>query len=214
MNGKKKALAFVLTLALSLTSITGIAFAEINYNQWNSQSAYPPDVINTQWFASVKFLMDKKIITGYPDGTFKPNNLISRAEIAVAVTKMTNNTSNLEAMANKNKFNDLAGYEWAKGYINALVNVNIVKGMTDTTFAPGKNISYAELVTMLIRTRSSAASELEAMGDWPNNYIQYAQMYGIIGDVVITDWNAPATRGDVAKLMYRIMPKSTSSSSN
>jgi hypothetical protein len=60
---------------------------------------------------------------------------------------------------------------------------------------------------MLIRTKSGAASELEAYGTWPDNYIQYAQMYGMLGDVVVTDWSAPATRGDTAKLIYRVMPK-------
>jgi hypothetical protein len=199
MRISSKTAAVVLALTLLLGSFT-TAFADT--------TTYPSDVMNTPLITPVKYLIDKKVLSGYPDGTFKPDNLITRAEIAVAVAKMTNRANDLEAMAKKNVFTDLTGYDWAKGHINALVDVGILKGKTATTYAPGSNISYAELITILVRTNSSAASELEAQGNWPNNYIQYVQMYNMLGNVVVTDWNAPATRGDTAMLMYRLMPKS------
>lgn len=204
----------VLTVVLAVTSATVIAFAEIDYNQWNSQGSYPQDIVNTPLFVPVKALLDRKIFTGYEDGTFRPQNYINRAEVAVALTKMTNRLNELGAAANINKFTDLAGYDWAKAYINVMSDAGIVKGSSPTTFGPGKNISYAELITMLIRAKSGAATELEAYGNWPDNYIQYAQMYSMLGDVVITDWNAPATRGDVAKLFYRNMPKGSTTAGN
>jgi len=203
----RKALVFSIVFALMLVSVCGAAFADVDYSQWNSQSAYPQDVVGTPLFSAVKFLIDKKVLTGYSDGTFKPENPITRAEVAVAITKMTNRTNSLDEMAKKNIFSDLTGYGWAKGYINAMVDSGVIKGITPTNFAPAKNISYAELITMLIRTRSGAASELEAYGSWPDNYIQYALTYNMLGDVTVTDWDAPATRGDTAKLMYRMMPK-------
>lgn len=187
-----------MTLALLLVTVT-TAYADT--------TTYPSDVVNTPLMTSVKFLIDKKVLSGYPDGTFKPDNSITRAEIAVAVAKMTNRASNLDAMAEKNTFSDLSGYDWAKGHINALVDAGIIKGKSSTTYAPGSNISYAELVTILVRTNAGAASELDAQGNWPNNYIQYVQLYNMLGDVTVDDWNAPATRGNTAKLMYRLMPK-------
>lgn len=207
MKKVKKSFIFIITLMLALTSVTGMAFADIDYNQWDSQANYPKDVVNTPLFSAVKFLIDKKVFTGYSDGTFKPENNITRAEVAVAITKMANRTGEVEANVKKNTFTDLTGYTWAKGYINTMSDAGIVKGITATTFEPGKNITYAELITMLIRTKSGIAAEVEAYGTWPNNYIQYAQMYNLLGDVTITDWNAPATRGNTARLIYRMMPK-------
>jgi hypothetical protein len=207
MKRSRKIMVIAVTVLLTLASATGAAFADIDYSQWNTNAAYPSDIINTPLFPSVKFLIDKKIMTGYEDGTFRPANTITRAEIAVAVAKATNRTKNLDTLAAKDTFTDLTGYGWAKGYINALVDAGIVKGISATSFAPGKNISYAELVTYLVRMNQSAASELENNGTWPNNYIQYVEMYNLLGDVSVTDWNAPATRGDAAKLMYRILPK-------
>lgn len=212
MKRVKKVLIVAATMILTVTAITGVAFADVNYDQWNSQAAYPKDVVNTPLFSSVKFLIDKKIMTGYPDGTFKPDGYITRAEIAVAVTKMTNRTSLVESMAKKNVYSDLQGYDWAKGHINALSDAGILKGTSNTTFSPGKNISYAELITILIRTKPAAA-EYETYGKWPDNYIQYAQMYNLLGNVVVTDWYAPATRGDTAKLIYRVSPKDTTTTS-
>lgn len=196
------------TIALLVMSASGAAFAaDIDYSQWDSNASYPSDVVGTQLFTSVKYLIDHKILTGYSDGTFKPENNITKAEIAVAIAKATNRTSNLEALANKNTFQDLSGYGWAKGYINALYDAGIVKGQSSTTYAPAKNISYAELITILVRMNKSAASVVESSGTWPNNYIQYVTMYNYLGDVTVTDWNAPATRGDAAKLIYRFLPK-------
>lgn len=213
MRTSKRIIAVALTLVLITVSASGAVFADIDYNQWNSQANYPQDVINTPLFTSVKHLIDKKIMTGYPDGTFKPENPITRAEIAVAMAKATNRTAELEAYAQKNKFGDLAGYDWAKGHINALVDAGIIKGISDTAYAPGKNISYAELVTVLVRMNPGAASVVDSSGTWPTNYIQYVEMYNYLGDVSVTDWNAPATRGDTAKLMYRFMPKKSTTTS-
>lgn len=197
MRISKKITTIVMAVALFLSSSMAV-FAD---------TIYPTDILNTPLQVPVKYLIDKKVLTGYEDGTFKPGNTITRAEIAVAVAKMTNRTSDLEAMAKKNTFSDLSGYDWAKAYINALVDAGLLKGKSAATFAPSSNITYAELITVLVRTNSGAASEIESVGTWPNNYIQYVQMYNILGDVSITDWNAPATRGDTAKLIYRFMPK-------
>lgn len=210
MKNLKRIPALILAVVLIVTSASTIAFAAgVDYSQWNSNAGYPSDVINTPLLTSVKYLIDKKILTGYSDGTFKPGNPITKAEVAVAVAKATNRTSNLDVLAKNSKFQDLEGYSWAKGYISALAEAGIVKGQSATSYAPAKNISYAELVTILVRMNSGAASIVDSSGTWPDNYIQYVQMYNYLGDVTITDWNAPATRGDTAKLLYRFLPKTT-----
>lgn len=208
MKNSKRILTLILAAVLTVASASCIVYADgIDYSQWNSQSSYPQDVVGTPLFTSVKYLIDHKILTGYEDNTYRPDNPITRAEVAVALAKATNRTSDLAAMANKNTFQDLSGYDWAKGYIYAVVDAGIFKGVSATSYSPGKNISYAELVTALVRMNQSAASVVESSGTWPTNYIQYVEMYNYLGDVTVTDWNAPATRGDTAKLIYRFIPK-------
>ncbi|WP_312353632.1 S-layer homology domain-containing protein, partial [Aminipila sp.] len=96
----------------------------------------------------------------------------------------------------------------AKGYINACAKANLIQGVGNEKFAPGKEVTYAEVITIIIRSKNPSAV---TSGTWPDNYIQYAQMNmnSMIGDRNITNWSAPATKGDVATMLYRSMPKSS-----
>ena len=213
MKSKRRGIIFALVLALVLCS-AAVAMADVDYSQWDSQSSYPSDIVNTQYFAAVRALVDKGAVTGDTDGLFHPENPITRAEFSKIITIATNNTGNMATLQEKELFTDLSGYGWAKGYINCAAEAKIVEGVGGSQFAPGKNVTYAEAITMVIRTKSGAVFMAESLGTWPNGYIKYAEMYNMIGDVTVNDWNAPATRGDVAKLVYRNMPKSSADSAS
>ncbi|WP_164914299.1 S-layer homology domain-containing protein [Aminipila luticellarii] len=202
MIGKKLA-AVALSAVLVLSS--GImAFADTT--SWDSGNVYPSDVLNTKLLTPVKFLIDKKVVTGDQDGLFHPEKSITRAEFATMMAKATNNTNELDIVAKQNYYNDLAGYDWAKGYINACAKASLIQGVGNEKFAPGKNVSYAEVITIIIRSKNPSAV---TTGTWPDNYILYAQMNmnSMISDRNISDWSAPATKGDVATMLYRSMPK-------
>lgn len=202
----KKALVFVLTIAMVFCS-SAMVFAADNV-QWNSQAQYPQDVVNTDYFIPVKILMDKKIITGDADGLFYPEKGINRAEFATIMAKATNHAGNAEAMKNKKFFTDLDGYGWAEGYINAAANANLIKGVGDGKYIPGREVTYAEVLTVILRATNTSANQILSAGKWPQNVISYVQGSNMLGSVSITDWNAPAKKGDVAKVLYRVMPKS------
>ena len=175
---------------------------------WDSAAAYPADVLGTELLVPVKYLIDKKIITGDTDGLFHPEKNISRAEFATMAAKATNNIAELENLANEDIFADLSGYGWAKPYINAVVRAGLFKGRGSDKFAPGDNVTNAEVITVLIRMNKGAAESAESMAPkWPENYILYAEKYNLLGTVVIADWNAPATKRNVALLLYRVLPK-------
>jgi len=198
----------ILIITVILCS-AGFVFAdEPDYSQWDSGGHYPADVMGTKLLTPVKFLIDKKIITGYEDGLFHPDRSITRAEFATIMAKATNNLAELDNMKNLEIFDDLSGYDWAKPYINAVTRAELFKGRSESMFAPGECVTYAETITVLIRMNANASSLAEGMApQWPDNYIAYAQIYNLMGPVVVQDWNAPATRGDVAQLLYRFLPK-------
>lgn len=193
----------MMTIALVLTSVVP---AMGNTESWDSTNIYPQDVMGTEYLTPVKFLMDKKILEGDEDGLFHPERAITRAEFAKIMAIATNNINQMAALENKDIFNDLSGYGWAKGYINCCANAGLVNGRGNDKFAPGEPVTYAEVITVIVRSRNTSAIQ---GGTWPNNYIQYVQMYmnSMIGDRGITDWNAPAERGDVVMMLYRAMPK-------
>ncbi|MBN7774082.1 S-layer homology domain-containing protein [Clostridium aminobutyricum] len=203
MKGRK-VISIIAVLVMTLSSFS-VAFAA-DYGDWDAGTVYPSDVMNTSLLAPVKFLMDKKVITGDSDGLFHPDKSITRAEFATMMAKATNNTADLASMEKLTYFKDLDGYTWAKGYINACAKAALINGKGDQKFEPGSNVTYAEVITIIIRSKNSSAV---TTGTWPDNYIQYAQMNmnSMIGDRNITDWNAPASKGDVAMMLYRSMPK-------
>jgi hypothetical protein len=191
----RKVLSFILVLALILTSFTAVFAAD---------SQTPADVKNTDYEEAVTALIEKGIIVGYPDGTFQPGKTINRAEACIVVVKaMAPDKEELKAAA-KSSFSDLAGFEWAAKYINYAAAKGIISGYPDGTFRPANQVTYAEMASMLVRALGYSAGDLT--GNWPDNFITKAATLGIFTDIdhKVNDVNAPAVRGHVAFMTYRV----------
>lgn len=192
--------------AVMILGTTVVGFADMGNGQWDSNSIYPKDVVNTQYFTPVKFLVDKKVVHGDENGLFNPSKNISRAEFAKMMAVMTNNTGQMSVLQKENYFADVPADHWARGYINCIKNSGLMQGTGNGKFTPTREVSYVEVIATMIRSRNVSAV---TTGTWPNNYITYAKQYlsPIVGDRNITDWTAPATKGDVAMMMYRYYKK-------
>ena len=102
------------------------------------------DIEDAAWYAqAVKFMSQKGLISGYDDGSYRPNNQITRQEFCAIIAKYMG--LNGEGTAN---FNDVAE-AWGKGYIGQLAAKGIVNGYPDGSFQPDKAITRAEVVTIL-----------------------------------------------------------------
>jgi hypothetical protein len=196
----KSACAFIVVLILIAGGGSGAVAADIDYSSWDKTPTYPSDVQNTKYLSAVKALMDAQAITGDTDGLFHPDKAITRAEFASIVVRAVHEQNLTE---DETYFADMTGYGWAKVYINRAYEKNWIKGVGGGNFAPGKNVTYAEVMTVLIRVRRGQEDELT--GRWPDAYIQYADMYNLTGNVNIYNWNAPAPKGDVAILVDKII---------
>ena len=204
--------SFILLIVLVLVlSTVSVGFATIDYDQWNSNSAYPKDLVGTQLLTQARAFIDKGIITGDTDGLFHPEKNINRAEYAAIMAKATNNTSDIAASAKQNYFGDLKGYNWAKGFINVCYDAGLVNGISKSKYNPGGSVTYVEIIAVVLRSKGVSDATINQYGKWPNNYIKYAEILNMDGALMIRDWTAPATKGDVVQLLYRNMPKSTAS---
>src|SRR5665648_69736 len=87
------------------------------------------DVKSDSWYAdAVAKAAAAGYIEGYPDGTMKPDNSISREEAATIIMKINKLTANAEAA---NKFIDASTLVWSKGAVGAVSEANIMTGYTD-----------------------------------------------------------------------------------
>ena len=102
------------------------------------------DVPNGSWFTqAVSYLASREVLLGYPDGSFRPNQPITRAEFATVASRFDN-----LATTQTNAFPDVQGH-WAMQYINSAYAKGWVSGYPDGTFKPQQNITRAETVTVV-----------------------------------------------------------------
>lgn len=106
------------------------------------------DVDNAAWYSdAVSALTAIGNITGYPDGYFRPDNSITRAEFAAIAVLFTHEYSRVLLAV----FPDVAESHWAYDYINAAANFNWIVGYPNGRFEPDRNISRAEAVSIVNR---------------------------------------------------------------
>lgn len=203
----KKVLSFILVLMLAVGGSTS-AFAATDSAKTNSDSI-PTDVKGTSYENAVRILMEKNILSGYKDGTFRPSNTMERAEACAVVVKAMNplgaDLYNAQE-SQENKFTDMKGYEWALKYVNYAVSKGVVSGQKNNTFNPSGKVTYNEMAAMLVNAIGYTSKDLT--GTWPNNYVNKAKELGIFsGNIVTKNGEAPATRGDVAVMSAAVVDK-------
>ena len=126
------------------------------------------DVAADAWYcSSVSTLSRMGIIAGYPDGTFRPNAPITRAEFAAIATRFDNNGDKTPV-----SFTDIIGH-WAEGEITVAANHGWVSGYGDNTFRPQNQITRAETMSLvnrvLKRFPETPADLLPDMITWTDN---------------------------------------------
>ena len=139
-----------------------------------------------------------EIIGGYPDGTFKPSNTITRAEFAKMACVAGGMAESADILGGTtSQFSDVKANEWYTGYINLAVSQGYVKGYPDGTFKPNNTITNAEVITVIMRILGYNDN---LPGPWPVDYVAKAGNLEITTGIV-TSTNANAVRGDVARMI-------------
>lgn len=107
-----------------------------------------PDLINHWAAATIVQLVEKGIISGYPDGTFRPDRPITRAEFCTILSRALK----LEKVMEGAEFTDISAH-WARGDILALTEKGYIKGYPDGTFGPDREIKRAEVAAIIARAK-------------------------------------------------------------
>ena len=191
----KKLLAMVLALVMtmSLAVSANAAFKDVKD-------------INETYAESAEVLANLGVFKGYEDGSFNPKGDITRAEVAAIVYRIyTGDVKDVQAKNYEtyNKFADMAGAGWAKGYIGYCANAAFIKGYPDGNFKPAGKVTGYEALTMILRAVGYDKNNEFTGADWALNVAQIAQKNGILDNVKGVDLNAPATREVVAELLFR-----------
>ena len=196
----KKLLAMVLALVMTLSlAVVG------------SNAAFKDaDKVSATYAEAVDVLAGMKVFQGYTDGSFQPEGSITRAEVAAIVYRLyTGDVTDKQASlyATYNKFNDMNGASWAKGYIGYCGNAGLVKGYDAKTFGPSDKVTGYQALAMILRAVGYDKNNEFTGADWQLHVAQYAQQLGILKNVKGEDLNAAASRQLVAELLFQTAAK-------
>ena len=122
-------------------------------------------------------------VIGYTDGTIRPSNNISRAEVATIFFRLLTDEARTQYDKTTSSFSDIKDGAWCCRAVSTLTNMGIIKGYTDGTFRPNADITRAELATIIARfakldVNTKTFSDIN--GHWAQKSIELAAGNGWI----------------------------------
>lgn len=100
-------------------------------------------------------LQHQRYILGYPDNQFKPNNSLTRAELAAIVARLTENQTLNDSLS----YNDVSNSHWAANYIKIVTKHNYFSGHADGNFRPEAPVTRGELASVMTRFLKLSVSD-------------------------------------------------------
>ena len=140
---------------------------DVRMQNLTKDNAYS-DVPDTAWYSTAVSTLSKMgVISGYPDGTFRPNAPITRAEFAAMITRFDETAKSADT-----PFTDISGH-WAENAIGKAYGNGWVEGSSKTVFCPESNLTRAETATLLNRVlHRLPEKESDLLANqivWPDN---------------------------------------------
>ena len=150
------------------------------------------------------------IIGGYPDGSFKPEGNITRAEVTKMICVALNGGKNPAVSTNTTPtFSDVrnnANAAWAEGYIESCAAQGIVSGVGGGKFAPNGNVTGVQLAKMLLVSLGYKSENEGFTGNaWATNVNVRAAQKGLYDGLEKMDTNAAITRDNAAQMVWNAL---------
>ena len=178
MKNLKKVLALVMAFAMVFTMMA------------TAGAAYT-DQADIEATEAVEMLNAIGVMTGDPDGSFRPNDTITRAEACRMIYTIRTNSDNADAYKDmQTTFKDVPSDAWYAGYVKHCQAANIVSGTSATTFEPNRDVTGVELALMCLRVMGYDPAKADIGGStWSTKTIGLATEAGLLDGV-----NLPSLR--------------------
>ncbi|MBO3461587.1 fasciclin domain-containing protein [Aetokthonos hydrillicola Thurmond2011] len=219
-----KLLVFGLTAVVSSITVSAIASAQVtnpsptSTSNVTSKSTFS-DIGSTYWGRPfIQALAKRNIITGFNDGTFRPNQPVSRAEFAAMIQKAFNKKS--VRQSSPAEFKDVRPNYWASSAIREAYETGFMSGYPGNLFLPNQTISKVDAIIALVNGLS-----LSSNGNTSNNLSTHYKDASLIPDYAVNAVAAatndnlvvnypnvkrfnpwmPVTRVEAAALLYQAL---------
>ncbi|WP_186446059.1 Ig-like domain-containing protein [Paenibacillus cremeus] len=214
-------LMLILSLLFSLFGNTVFAMdADVNTIgnegvKMNAGSTFP-DLQDSYAKQEIEALVQKGILSGFEDGSFKPHDSVTRAQLAKLLVLSLGMQEDPDASA---RFKDVAPNSWYRGFVGALVKSGITDGTSSETFSPDDQVSREQLAVFFIRAfgleewakqlqPDAPLADMQEISDWARPHVSFAFKIGFLQGVQNADGMlrfAPkqfAERQALARLTY------------
>lgn len=197
MKFTKRITSLLLIFVFAFTSICTVSLAA-DFSDVPEENVY---------YEAITALVDGGIVNGYEDGTFKPDNTITRAEFSKLLA-VSSAPSGYVFSATTTAFPDIADMNasngWAVPYIAYAVSTKAINGYPDGTFQAGNSVTYGEAIKMIVCTLGYGPVVDTSLVPWYQGYLNIANQIGLTKNAVSLGEN-PASRGIVAQLIYNML---------
>lgn len=177
-----------------------------------TERIYFKDLSSGHWaYESIMSLVDKKVVSGYDDNTFRPNNAVTREEFVKMLLLATDNYSS----GYDSEFSDVPADSWYYTYVSCAYSNGIVEGIEDDVFGSGVNISRQDAAVMICRALSiesenideTAFGDFEKISDYAKNAVTALWERGVIDGDDNGYFNPKnnITRAEVSKILSLVM---------
>ncbi len=150
-------------------------------------------------------------LSGYPDGTIRPDANITRAEVATIFFRLLKDNVRVKYLSKTNDFSDVSADDWFNTAVSTLANAGVLSGHSDGTFAPNDYITRAEFTAICARfdhTDDVSANHFTDISDhWAEDYILECVSYGWIQGYADYSFRPEGniTRAEAATLINRVL---------
>ncbi len=205
----------LLTKALMLAAILGFTSAATFAKDY-------ADLPKDHWaYKQIQILTDFNVVVGYPDGNYKPEQNVTRAEFATMVIKaFEQQKAEIKQPA---KFTDVSEKDWFYGMVQRAVMFDLLKGYPDGHFDPYGNVSRGHVISTTVNALTTETiSNQKAKEILENSYSDYdqipdwliiaagkAEILGMVvkapGEETVINAERPATRAELAAFLVKML---------
>lgn len=189
--------------------VTGALLATIS-SPLSAQAAFLEDTVGHKNQTAIQYLYDNGVIAGYPDGLFRPNNTVNRAELLKILVAGKGVTPSAQEF--KNCFPDVKE-EWFAPYVCYAKTQKWVEGYPDGTFQPAKTVNKVEAIKMFVNSQgyttpqgvSEKLFEDADSGAWYAPYLKVAKDRNLLEETVRFGTADDMTHAGISENIYRAM---------
>lgn len=172
-----------------------------------ADTAFAADAQADSGCESVLALLGKlKIMNGDPNGSFRLNDYVSRAEFAKVAVAMSSSKDSVSIALNVSPFKDVGGRYWGAGYIKVAVDNGFCKGYEDASFKPEDVVLYEESLAIVLRVLGYTDDDFGS--SWPYGPIYLAETLGLADKFSHLSAGSFMSRKDVALLIAEALSAS------